>query len=200
VSLVAQEAKIDASATVKDRTLLEIVRDEGVSAKSLTRPGLERLLALVGAGEVDVVIVYKLDRLTRSVVDLGKLMKLFERRHVALVSLQESLGATTAADSPENRAADRKEGRLMTNQQLLTPEQVAERLQISRWTVMDYLRAGKLKGYKVGRLWRIKEQDLEDFLEGEPTEEDLEDAKALDDALADPRRYDYRQTRRELGL
>jgi excisionase family DNA binding protein len=88
----------------------------------------------------------------------------------------------------------------MTDRQLLSPEQVAERLQISRWTVMDYLRAGKLKGHKVGRLWRIEEQDLEDFLEGEPTEEDLEDAKALDEALADPRRYDYHQTRRELGL
>jgi excisionase family DNA binding protein len=88
----------------------------------------------------------------------------------------------------------------MADQQLMSPEQVAERLQISRWTVMDYLRAGKLKGHKVGRLWRIKEQDLEDFLEGEPTEEDLEDAKALDEALADPRRYDYHQTRREFGL
>jgi site-specific DNA recombinase len=47
---------------------LEIVRDERVSAKSLKRPGLERLLALVDAGEVDVAIVYKLDRLTRPVV------------------------------------------------------------------------------------------------------------------------------------
>jgi excisionase family DNA binding protein len=109
-------------------------------------------------------------------------------------------GQHGAADSPESYAADRKESRLMTDQQLLTPEQVAERLQISRWTVMDYLRSGKLKGHKVGRLWRIKEQDLEDFLEGEPTEEDLEDAKVLDEALAEPCRYDYHQTCRELGL
>jgi excisionase family DNA binding protein len=85
----------------------------------------------------------------------------------------------------------------MTDQQLLSPEQVAERLQISRWTVMDYLRVGKLKGHKVGRLWRVKESDVEAFLEGEPTEEDLEDAKALNEALADPRRYDYHETRRE---
>ena len=88
----------------------------------------------------------------------------------------------------------------MTDQRLLTPEQVAERLQISRVTVMDYLRKGRLKGHRVGRLWRIKEENLEAFLEGEPTEEDLEDAKALDEALADPRRYDYHETRRELGL
>lgn len=43
-----------------------------------------------------MVIVYKLDRLTRSVADLDRLMKRFERRHVALVSLQESLDTTTA--------------------------------------------------------------------------------------------------------
>jgi site-specific DNA recombinase len=60
-------------------------------------------LALVDAGQVDVVIIYKLDRLTRSVVALDRLMKRFERRHVALVSLQESLDATTAT------------GRLMMN-------------------------------------------------------------------------------------
>jgi site-specific DNA recombinase len=95
VSLVAQQAKIEAYATVKDWLLREVLRDE-VTAKHLKRPGLERLLALVDAGQVDVVIVYKLDRLTRSVADLDKLMKLFERRHVALVSLQESLDATTA--------------------------------------------------------------------------------------------------------
>jgi excisionase family DNA binding protein len=87
----------------------------------------------------------------------------------------------------------------MTEQKLLTPDQVADRLQISRVTVMDFLRKGRLKGHRVGKLWRIKEEDLEAFLEGEPTEEDLEDAKALDEALADPRRYDYHETRRELG-
>jgi excisionase family DNA binding protein len=88
----------------------------------------------------------------------------------------------------------------MTDQRLLTPEQVADRLQISRVTVMDYLRKGRLKGHRVGKLWRIKEEDLEAFLEGEPTDEYLADAKALDEALADPRRYDYHETRRELGL
>jgi site-specific DNA recombinase len=103
VSLIAQEAKIDAYATMKDWTLLGIIRDEGVSAKILKCPGLERVLARVEAGEVDVVIVYKLDRLTRSMVALDQLMKLFERRHVAPVILQESLDATTAT------------GRLMMN-------------------------------------------------------------------------------------
>jgi excisionase family DNA binding protein len=89
----------------------------------------------------------------------------------------------------------------MTEQKLLTPEQVAERLQISRVTVMAHLRRGLLKGHKVGRLWRIKEQDLEAFLEGgEPAAEDLDDAKALEEALADPVRIPHEQVRRELGL
>jgi putative molybdopterin biosynthesis protein len=54
----------------------------------------------------------------------------------------------------------------MAERQLLTPEQVAERLQISRWTVMDSLRAGRLKGRKIGKFWRIEEQDLEAFIQG----------------------------------
>jgi excisionase family DNA binding protein len=48
--------------------------------------------------------------------------------------------------------------------QLLTPEEAAARLKISRVTVGDWLRSGKLKGVKVGRLWRIRESDLENFL------------------------------------
>ena len=56
----------------------------------------------------------------------------------------------------------------MPDEKLLTPEQVAEQLQISRITVMDYLRAGRIKGHKVGRLWRIKVQALDAFLEGQP--------------------------------
>jgi excisionase family DNA binding protein len=88
----------------------------------------------------------------------------------------------------------------MTDQRLLTPEQVADRLQISRVTVMDYLRKGRLKGHRVGKFWRIKEEDLEAFLEGEPTEEDRADAKALDEALAEGGHRPYEEVRRELGL
>jgi site-specific DNA recombinase len=102
VSLAVQAEKITAYTVVKDWTLLEIIQDD-VTAKHLRRPGVQRLLSLVEAGLVDVAIIYKLDRLTRSVADLDKLMKLFERKSVALVSLQESLDATTAT------------GRLMMN-------------------------------------------------------------------------------------
>jgi excisionase family DNA binding protein len=47
---------------------------------------------------------------------------------------------------------------------VLTPEQVAVRLHISHLTVGNWLRSGKLKGVKVGRLWRVRERDLEAFL------------------------------------
>src|ERR1700733_9813629 len=87
VSLDAQAEKIRAMAVVHNAELLDIIVDGGESAKSLNRPGMERLLALVGAGEVQTVIIAKLDRLTRSVKDLCEVLEKFERRGVALISV-----------------------------------------------------------------------------------------------------------------
>src|SRR5215469_14793185 len=98
VSLEAQEAKIRAMATVRGCELDEVIVDGGESAKNLKGPGVEGLLALVDAGKVKVVIVAKLDRLTRSVKDLRSLLELFEKRKVALISVAESLGTGSAAD------------------------------------------------------------------------------------------------------
>jgi len=53
------------------------------------------------------------------------------------------------------------------NEQLLTPENVSKRLQVNLRTVHAWLRAGRLKGYRVGRLWRIEEKELQAFLERE---------------------------------
>jgi site-specific DNA recombinase len=96
VSLSAQQAKLEAYCVVKDWTLIEVVRDEGLSGKSLKRSGLQRLLAMVHARQVDVVAIAKLDRLSRDVRDVYNLVELFDEADVALVSLQESLDATTA--------------------------------------------------------------------------------------------------------
>ena len=52
----------------------------------------------------------------------------------------------------------------MADTTLLTPGQVAERLQVKERTVLDWLRAGELRGLKLGRLWRIRPDDLEKFL------------------------------------
>src|SRR5712692_6659849 len=97
VSLDAQAEKIRAMAVVHSSELLDIIVYGGESAKSLNRPGMARLLALVDAGEVQVVIIAKLDRLTRSVKDLCTLLERFERRGVALVSVAESLDTGSAA-------------------------------------------------------------------------------------------------------
>jgi excisionase family DNA binding protein len=55
----------------------------------------------------------------------------------------------------------------MTDEQLLTTEQVAERLQISEWTLRDWLRTGKLRGIRLGSKragWRIRASEIERFL------------------------------------
>jgi site-specific DNA recombinase len=97
VSLEAQQEKLRAMAVVQGATLMDVIVDAGESAKTLDRPGMERLLALVDARKVDVVIIAKLDRLTRSVKDLALLLERFTRRGVALVSVAESLDTNTAA-------------------------------------------------------------------------------------------------------
>src|SRR5258708_19046100 len=96
VSLEAQESKIRAMATIHSAELVEVIIDGGESAKSLNRPGLQWLLALINAGQVQAVIVAKLDRLTRSVKDLRNLLELFEKRKVALISVAESLDTASA--------------------------------------------------------------------------------------------------------
>lgn len=103
ISLEAQQHKINAYCTVKDWLLTEVIIDDGISAKNLNRPGIEILISKVYAKEIKTVVVCKLDRLTRSVADLNKLLELFNKYDVALVSLAESLDATTAT------------GRLMMN-------------------------------------------------------------------------------------
>src|SRR5258705_4130247 len=97
VSLEAQEAKIRAMATVQGSELIDVIVDEGESAKSLNRPGLQRLMGLVNSGKVQAVIVAKLDRLTRSVKELCGLLELLEKRDVALTSGAESIDTRSAA-------------------------------------------------------------------------------------------------------
>lgn len=97
VSLEAQSEKVRAMAVVQDAELVEVIVDAGESAKSLNRPGMERLLSLVDSRAVDTVIIAKLDRLTRSVKDLAELLERFTRRGVSLVSVADSLDTRSAA-------------------------------------------------------------------------------------------------------
>lgn len=95
VSLEAQEAKVRAYASLYDLDLVDVVVDAGASAKTLDRPGLVRVLAMVKRGEVDAVVVVKLDRLTRSVKDLGTLVEKYFQK-AALMSVSEQIDTRTA--------------------------------------------------------------------------------------------------------
>jgi site-specific DNA recombinase len=70
--------------------------DGGVSGGTLDRPALQRLLADIERGQVDVVVVYKIDRLSRSLMDFAKLVEVFERRNVTFVSVTQSFNTTTS--------------------------------------------------------------------------------------------------------
>jgi site-specific DNA recombinase len=137
ISLDAQAEKIRAMAVVHDRELLDIIVDGGESAKSLKRPGMAKLLAMVDGGKVQTVIVAKLDRLTRSVKDLCELLERFERRGVALVSVAESLDTGSAA------------GRLVLN--IMAAVSQWEREAIGERT-RDALKHKRANGERVGNI------------------------------------------------
>jgi DNA invertase Pin-like site-specific DNA recombinase len=135
VSLEAQAEKVRAMAVVKDAELLDVIVDAGESAASLQRPGMARLLALVDSRAVDVVIIAKLDRLTRSVADLAELLKRFKKHKVSLVSVADSLDTKSAA------------GRLVLNIMVSVSEW--EREAIGERT-RDAMRLKQTKGERVG--------------------------------------------------
>lgn len=97
LSLEHQRAKIEAFALATDIELVAIESDNGKSAKNLNRPALQRALAAIRGGQAEALIVLKLDRLTRSVKDLGELVELFDKTGAALISVQDSINTTTAA-------------------------------------------------------------------------------------------------------
>jgi site-specific DNA recombinase len=70
--------------------------DGGFSGGSLDRPALQGLLADIAEGKVDTVVVYKVDRLTRSLTDFAKLISLFETHDVSFVSVTQSFNTTTS--------------------------------------------------------------------------------------------------------
>ena len=98
ISLEAQEEKAKAYAGLYDLDLIETVIDAGESAKTLDRPGLQRALAMLKAGKADALLVIKLDRLTRSVADLGKLIeKYFAPGKSGLLSVSEQIDTRSAS-------------------------------------------------------------------------------------------------------
>lgn len=137
LSLEAQTEKLRAMAAVQGVELADVIVDAGESAKSLQRRGMTWLLAQVDAGVVATVIIAKLDRLTRSVRDLMDLIDRFERRHVSLVSVAESLDTGTAM------------GRAMLKIMVTLSEWERE---AAGERTRDIMRHKKAKGERVGTL------------------------------------------------
>ena len=70
--------------------------DGGVSGATLVRSALQRLLADIEAGQVDVIVVYKVDRLTRALADFARLVEIFDRHAVSFVSVTQQFNTTTS--------------------------------------------------------------------------------------------------------
>jgi len=70
--------------------------DGGFSGGTLERPALKRLLADIEQGRIDVVVVYKIDRLSRALMDFARLVEVFDRHKVTFVSVTQSFNTTTS--------------------------------------------------------------------------------------------------------
>jgi site-specific DNA recombinase len=70
--------------------------DGGFSGGTLDRPALKRLLIDIEAGKVDIVVVYKIDRLSRSLMDFSRLVEIFDQHKVTFVSVTQSFNTTTS--------------------------------------------------------------------------------------------------------
>ena len=115
--------------------LHEIYDDGGLSGGTLDRPALQRLLREVAAGRVDTVVVYKVDRLTRSLLDFSKLVEAFDTAGTSFVSVTQSFNTTTSM------------GRLTLNM-LLSFAQFEREVTAER--IRDKIAASKAKGMWMG--------------------------------------------------
>ncbi len=70
--------------------------DGGISGGTMERPALQRLLGEIRAGKIDTVVVYKVDRLTRSLADFAKIVEIFDAHGVAFVSVTQHFNTTTS--------------------------------------------------------------------------------------------------------
>ncbi|WP_262269612.1 recombinase family protein [Microvirga yunnanensis] len=109
--------------------------DGGFSGGSMERPALQQLLTAICQGQVDVIVVYKVDRLTRSLADFAKLVELFDQHEVSFVSVTQSFNTTTSM------------GRLTLNV-LLSFAQFEREVTGER--IRDKIAASKKKGMRMG--------------------------------------------------
>src|SRR5215217_6936996 len=92
----AAEAYIKSQAHEGWRCLATRYDDGGFSGGTMDRPALQLLLAEIGSRRIDVVVVYKVDRLTRSLTDFARLVELFDEHGVSFVSVTQAFNTTTS--------------------------------------------------------------------------------------------------------
>lgn len=96
-SIHAQKEKLTSYANINDWDIYDFYIDDGISGKNITdRPSIKRLIEDVKSGKVNNVLIYKLDRLTRSVKDLINLIELFEEHNCSFNSVTEKLDTSNA--------------------------------------------------------------------------------------------------------
>ena len=145
--LEAQRAAIEAEALRRGWTLLRTFEDAGASGKSMTgRPGLQEALQAVERGDAQALVVAKLDRLSRSLLDFASLMERGRKRGWSLVALD--LGVDTSTPSGEMMASV-----------LATFAQFERRLIGQR--TRDALAVKRAQGVQLGRPREISEQVVE---------------------------------------
>lgn len=93
--LAAQRAAIQGECDRRGLPLAEILEDAAVSAKTLDRPQVQRALAMLAAGEASVLVVGKLDRLSRSIADFAGVVRRAEREHWAILACDLGVDMTT---------------------------------------------------------------------------------------------------------
>jgi site-specific DNA recombinase len=131
----ACEAYIKSQASQGWRALLQRYDDPAYSGGNLDRPALKKLLADIESGRIDVVVVYKIDRLTRSLADFAKLVEAFDAKSISFVAVTQQFNTTTSM------------GRLTLNV-LLSFAQFERELSSER--VRDKIAASRRKGKWTG--------------------------------------------------
>jgi site-specific DNA recombinase len=131
----ACEAYIKSQASQGWKVLPQHYNDPAYSGGNLDRPALKKLLADIEAGKIDVVVVYKIDRLTRSLADFAKLVEAFDARSISFVAVTQQFNTTTSM------------GRLTLNV-LLSFAQFERELSAER--VRDKVAASRRKGKWTG--------------------------------------------------
>ena len=180
--LAAQEAAIRAECERRGWTLLEVIRDEGESGKSLDRPGLSSALERIAAAEATGLVAAKLDRLSRSVVDFGTLLAWFcDEAEATLVALDLGIDTSTpggrlvanvfasvaewerdtiAARTRDGLAAVRAEGRAISRPAVADRPELRERIARMRaegrtlQSIADTLNAESVPTPRGGAEWR----------------------------------------------